>query len=94
MGALFFNNRRTGIPALERTFGRMVDAMGFAIPRADRPVRFRSALKELEGSVLAIQERQVWFSNPGVRDFLQRAIEEDRFLPAAINSVTEYAEVN
>jgi hypothetical protein len=28
-----------------------------------------------------------------VRDFLQRAIEEDRFLPAAIKVVTEYAEV-
>jgi hypothetical protein len=93
MVALFFNNPRTGIPALERTFERMVDAMGFAIARADRPVRFRSALKELEGSVFAIQDRGVRFSNPGVRDFLHRAIGEDRFLPAAINAVTEYAEV-
>jgi hypothetical protein len=93
MVALFFNEPHTGIPVLERTFARMVDAMGFAIARADRPVKFRSALKELEGSVLAIQGRQVRFSNPGVRDFLQRAIEEDRFLPAAINAVAEYAEV-
>ncbi len=93
MVALFFNNPHTGIPVLERTFARMVDAMGFAIARADRPVKFRSALKELEGSVFAIQARQVRFSNPGVRDFLQRAIEEDRFLPAAIDAVTEYAEV-
>jgi hypothetical protein len=93
MVGLFFNDPRTRIPALERTFRRMVDAMGFPIPSADRPVKFRSALKELEGSVFAIQERQVRFSNPGVRDFLQRAIEEDRLLPAAINAVTEYAEV-
>jgi hypothetical protein len=93
MVALFFNNPNAGIRALERTFGRIVDAMGFTIARADRRVKFRSALKELEGSVFAIQERQVRFSNPRVRDFLQRAIEEDRFLPAAINAVTDYAEV-
>jgi hypothetical protein len=94
MVALFFNNSYTAIPALERTFGRMLDAMGFSIARADRPVKFRSALKELEGSVFAIQDRNVRFSNPGVRDFLLRVIEEDRFLPAAINALTEYAEVN
>jgi hypothetical protein len=93
MVALFFNNPQTGIAELERSFTRMLDAMGFAIAGADRPVKFRSALKELEGSVLAIQARQVRFSNAGVRDFLQRAIEEDRFLPAAIDAVTEYAEV-
>ena len=31
---------------LERTFGRMLDAMGFAIARADRPVKFRSVARQ------------------------------------------------
>jgi hypothetical protein len=44
--------------------------------------------------VLAIQDRTVSFSNPGVRDFLERAVIEDRFLPAAIGAITEFAEVN
>jgi hypothetical protein len=29
-----------------------------------------------------------------VRDFLQRAVDEDRFLPVAVGAVTEFAEVN
>jgi hypothetical protein len=61
MVAQFFNNSYTGIPRLERTFGRMLDAMGFAIARADRPVKFRSALKELEGSVFAIRSGKCGF---------------------------------
>jgi Restriction endonuclease len=94
MLALFFNEKSPTIPALERAFGRMTSAMGLPFARADIPVKFRSALKEIEGSVLAIQERRVSFSNPGVRDFLERAVDEDRFLPVAVGAVTEFAEVN
>ena len=94
MLALFFNEISASIPALERAFGRMTSAMGIAFATADIPVKFRSALKEIEGSVLAIQNRLVTFSSPGVRDFLQRAVDEDRFLPVALGAVTEFAEVN
>jgi energy-coupling factor transporter ATP-binding protein EcfA2 len=93
MLALFFNSIQTPITALERAFGRMTGAMGLTIPRADMPIKFRSALKELEGSVFAIRDRQVSFSNPGIRDFLQRVIVEDKFLPAVIGIVTEFYEV-
>jgi hypothetical protein len=85
MLALFFNAGHTGISALERAFERMVGAMRLLFASADFPVKFRAALKELEGSILAIQDRMVSFSNPGVRDFLERAVIEDRFLPAAMN---------
>ena len=94
MLALFFNENSPAIPALERAFGRMSRAMGLPFASADLPVKFRSALKEIEGSVLAIQNREVRFSNPGVRDFLQRAVEEDQFLPVAVGAVTEFTEVN
>ena len=58
MMALFFNETRPAVSALERTFVRMVDAMGFAFPSVDLPAKFRYALKELEGSIVAIQERR------------------------------------
>ena len=93
MLSLFFNKARTSIDALERTFERMVRAMGLSLALADLPIRFRLALKELEGSVIAIRDRSVSFSNPGVRDYLERAIKVDRFLSSAISVVTEYAEV-
>jgi hypothetical protein len=93
MMALFFNAARPPMATLERAFVRMSQAMGLGFPRADLPVKFRSALKELEGSVLAIQDRHVRFSNPGIRDFLERAIIEDRFLPAAIEALAEFVEV-
>jgi energy-coupling factor transporter ATP-binding protein EcfA2 len=93
MLALFFNEISPTIPALERAFGRMTSAMGLPFATADIPAKFRSALREIEGSVLAIQDRQVRFSNPGVRDFLERVVDEDRFLPVAVGAVTEFAEV-
>ena len=94
MLALFFNEEKPTIAALERAFGRMTKAMGMSFIAADVPNKFRSALKEIEGSVLAIQNRSVSFANPGIRDFLHLAINEDKFLPFAANAVTEFAEVD
>jgi hypothetical protein len=93
MLALYFNADRTLVTAAERSFVRIVGAMGLPFPKADLPAKFRSAVKEIEGSVLAIQDRQFRFANPGVRDFLQRAIVEDRFLPAVISAIAEFEEV-
>jgi len=94
MLALFFNAERTPIVLLERSFSRMVGAMGLTFASADLPAKFRSAVREIEGSVLAIQDRQARFANPGIRDFLQRAIIEDRFLPAAIGVLAEFPEID
>ena len=51
------------------------------------------AFRALEGSVLAIQDRKVRFSNPGVRDFLDRAVAEDRFVSAAVGVLSDYVEL-
>jgi hypothetical protein len=93
MLALYFNEPLTKFSDLEQTFGRMLDAIGGSLPAAERPAAFRNALKELEGSVLAIQDRKVRFSNPGVRDFLDRAVAEDRFVPAAVRVLSDYSEL-
>lgn len=93
MLALFFNEVRVALPTLEDAFHRMVVAMNLSIGRADISMRFRAALKELEGSVIAIEDRRVRFANPGVRDFLQRAVIEDKFLPIALDAVSEFSEV-
>jgi len=93
MLSLFFNEIRTPLDALERSFVRMAKALGLSIALAELPIRFRLALKELEGSVISIRDRNVSFSNPGVRDYLARAIKVDRFLVAATGVITEYAEV-
>jgi hypothetical protein len=93
MLALYFNEPLTKVSDLEQTFGRMLDAIGGSLPAAEWPAAFRRALKELEGSVLAIQDRKVRFSNPGVRDFLDRAVAEDRFVPAAPRVLSDYSEL-
>ncbi len=94
MLALFFNSERVSLDALERSFSRMIVVLELSIPKAETPVRFRSAVRELEGSVLAIQERTASFSNPGIRDFLERVIVEDRLIGPIVSIVTDYEEVS
>jgi hypothetical protein len=94
MLALFFNEERPYLHALERAFTRMAKTMGLGFPRVDMPMKFRAAIRELERSVLAIQDRRVRFANPGIRDFLHRVVIEDRLLSMAIDAVTEFPEVD
>lgn len=84
MLALFLNGSWASVPTLERTFGRMSMALGRPVPQGTHSARFRAALRELEGSVLAIESRNVSFSNPGVQDFLQRVVVEDDLMPSIV----------
>lgn len=93
MLSLFFNSAWIALSKLERAFGRITIALGRQLPTAELSALFKSALRELEGSVLAIKNREVSFGNPGIRDFLQRIIVEDRLLDIAIQAATEYTEV-
>jgi hypothetical protein len=93
MLSLFFNSQRTRLDDLEQTFERMLDATGSAMAATERPAAFRRTLKELEGSVLAIQSRAVRFSNPGIRDFLNRIVEDDRLLLPAVRVLCDYDEL-
>jgi len=93
MLAQFFNDERVLIDFLESSFCRMVQALGLQFSNSELPVRFRAALRELEGSVLAIRNRSVAFSNPGVRDYLQRAIVEDKLLIPIVDVLVRYKEI-
>lgn len=91
--ALFFNPAEIPIESLQRSFGRVIDTLELPIAKADRPVRFRAAVKEVEGSFITLANRRVSFANPGVRDFVGRVIGEDGYLKYAITAVAEYKEV-
>ncbi|WP_441279842.1 restriction endonuclease [Bradyrhizobium sp. 63_E2_N1_3] len=93
MLAIYFNCPSIELSALERTFERILDALGLRLPASDRPPAFRRSLKELEGSVLAIEKKIVRFSNPGVRDFLDRVVEDDRLLHLVVKTLEEYHEL-
>ena len=91
--ALFFNEAEVPVAGLQRSFGRAIDAVALPIAEADRPVRFRAAVKEVEGSFVKLVNRRVSFANPGVRDFVGRVISEDGYLQHALTTVAEYNEV-
>ena len=93
MLALFFNRVHVPVHDLERSFYRVSCALGRPLAPGEAADRFRAAVKELEGSVLAIESRSVKFANPGVQDFLQRAVREDRLLPLVIDGVEEFFEI-
>jgi hypothetical protein len=67
-------------------------ALGRPVPQGTRSAKVRAALRELEGSVLAIQNRTVSFANPGIQDFLQRVVIEDNLMPAIVGVVEEFPE--
>ncbi len=65
MLALLFNRRSVQLPELEQSFSRMARALELEIAKADLRARFRIALKELEGSFVAIANRWARFSKSG-----------------------------
>jgi hypothetical protein len=91
--AVLFNRRSVPLSELEQSFARMVRALELGIAKADLHARFRIALKEIEGSFLAIADRSAHFSNPGVRDFLQKAVVDDEMLPSVISEIQTCAEL-
>lgn len=93
MLCLFYNENTIAIDDLEAAFDPVSRALGHTMPKGDLPARFRTALRELEGSVFAIENRKVTFSNPGVRDFLQRVAEQDRVLPNVLDALRTFGQI-
>lgn len=94
MLALLLHNDTVPFEVLRSSFERVAKALGQAIPEAQLQARFAAALKQLEGSVVAIIERKVRFSNPGVRDFLLSVVIEDGMLASIVAHVETYGELN
>lgn len=91
--AVLFNTRDVALTVLQESFGRMARALELRIARADQQALFRHALRETEGSIIAISQRSVTFANPGVRDFLQATVIADDVLPPVIEQVATYDEL-
>lgn len=93
MLALFFYESTVSLEQLELSLASIAVALGHVIAPGMLPSSFRAALKELEGSVVAISSRRVSFSNPGVRDFLHGVVHADRLLPRLLPALTEPEQV-
>ncbi|MEG3148224.1 restriction endonuclease [Sphingomonas sp. RT2P30] len=93
MLAMLLHPSTASLETLRTTFVGTAAAIGYALPAAQLQPRFAAALKELEGSVLAIVNQTVRFSNPGVRDFLQVVAISDNLLPSLVDKVVTLTEV-
>lgn len=93
MWAMLLFPNAAGISELRSSFARAATAAGRPVPPAELQSRFASTLKELEGSVLAIVDQHVRFSNPGVRDFLQVVFLKDELWPSLLENAATLREV-
>jgi DNA polymerase III delta prime subunit len=93
MLALFLNGRSTGLGALKASYVKVGRAMGLHLHPADVEASFRSTYRSLEGSVMALSHGSVSFTNPGVRDYLQAVVAEDRLLPLLVPEIDTPAEL-
>jgi hypothetical protein len=91
--AVFFLRARTSLTLVEAAFRRLGHALGLSPSNTDTSA-FRSSLREVEGSFLAIVDRSVRFANPGVRDYLRRVIGQDGVLLKLLGCAMEVEELD
>jgi hypothetical protein len=94
MRALFFCGSYASVDKLLLAFKRHCRAVDASVQDSMAVVRFRQALKPLEGSIVALMNGLVFFSNPGVKDFLSSVFIEDQLLPLVVQSVGTYEELD
>lgn len=94
MLALFFSDYSVPVEKLMQSFRRISNALGIDKPDSTVVARFRQALKPLEGSVTSHSNGNVYFSNPGLQDFLSNVIIEDHLLPAVVRASQTYNELS
>jgi hypothetical protein len=90
MCALFFSPGYPSTRSLLDTFRRYSRELN---PSADgrEAVRFRQALKPLEGSIVSVFNGWIYFNNPGVRDFMTTVVIEDELILPALRAVTSFS---
>jgi hypothetical protein len=92
--ALFFLGHWVTVDQLLHSFKRHCCALGDSASDATAIVRFRRALKPLEGSFVALSSGYVYFSNPGVKDFLSSVVVEDELLRSIVQSIDTLEELD
>jgi len=94
MLALFFSGYSVSVEKLMQSFKRIADTSGVLTSDSTALARFRQALKPLEGSITSHSNGNVYFSNPGLQDFLSNVIIEDRLLPVVVHASGSYEELS
>lgn len=92
--AMTLNGGLVGLTLLKQSFARVAAAMGLTIAPADFEERFRTAYREVEGSAIALINTLVHFTNPGLRDYLQGVIHDDRLLPLLVPQIGTVEELS
>lgn len=92
--ALLFSGDRVHVNILYKAFERLSVAMGRPVVPSEALYLFKSTLKEMEGSIIAIEGGSVRLSNPGVQDFLESIVREDNLIPFALQAATHLREFN
>ncbi len=94
MLALFFCGHIESVEKLFQSFKRLSNILGASSADSTAVVSFRQALKPLEGSITSHANGIVYFSNPGLKDFLSSVIIEDRLLPFVIQAAGTFDELD
>jgi hypothetical protein len=94
MLTLFFAGYAVNIDALLSSFKRFAKCAEVTVPEAESTLRFRHALKELDGSVFSIRGKEVSFSNPGIRDFMERVVLDDRLIGTVVDAAGNFKELD
>lgn len=94
MLALFFNDYFVSVEDLFQSFKHFSNIAGGSMACSTEISRFRQALKPLEGPITSHSNGYVYFSNPGLKDFLSNVILEDHLLPLVVQAAGSFDELN
>lgn len=86
--SIFFSGPYVGTGLCLHTFKRIAASAGYQLAASEEVGRFRNALKELSSSFATVEEQEISFANPGIRDFLTKVIIEDHLLPVVVQAVS------
>lgn len=94
MIAMFLNGHSTSVRQLQSTYWRTCEAMGVTLHRATFEGDFKQTYADLDGSVFGLFAGLVTFSNPGLRDYLQTVVMNDRLIPILLPQLQMPKELN
>lgn len=92
--ALFFSTIGRTVDDLEASFGRICAGFSLKVEEVIEPLRFRRAIKPLEGSMIAISRRRAEFNNPGIKDFLKQVILADNLFWRLLGCLSKFSELD
>jgi energy-coupling factor transporter ATP-binding protein EcfA2 len=92
--ALFFCHYSMPIDELACSFAKLCSGSSPDPLRSIDRVRFRRALKPVEGSMISISNRRASFSNPGIKDFLTGVLLTDRLFWPLLSQFSTFEEIN